>query len=66
MKGTVYLIMGIIALVEVVYHIFNYGGKPGSIFGFDIPNIPYLLIWSFLVILFFYRYYTIRKANVKQ
>ena len=63
MQRIIYLILGLFSLFEVGYHLARYNGEPGSIFGFDIPNIPYLLIWGGLGVLFLYRYYQMRTGK---
>ncbi|MEM6631964.1 MAG: hypothetical protein AAF694_19965 [Bacteroidota bacterium] len=63
MKGILYLLLGIGALIEVGYHLYRYNGQPGSFLGFSIPNIPYLLIWGGLGVLFLYRFFAERKKK---
>ncbi len=63
MKGTIYLILGIIAWVEFAYHLIKNNGKASNILTYEVPKIAYLLIWAIVGAFFFYRYYTLRKDN---
>jgi len=64
MRGTLYLILGVISLFEFGYHIYSHNGEAGRLFGFEIPNLPFLAIWAILGVYFFYKYYSIRKTAV--
>jgi len=49
MRGIINLIVGILCIVQLVYFFIN---KPevSSIFGFEVPNIAFLLFWGFMAV----------------
>lgn len=49
MRGIVNLIVAIICLVNIVYH-FIRSPETQTIFGFEVPNVVYLLFWGFIMV----------------
>ena len=65
MKGKFNLIIGLIALTQVIYYLVNCPTVDceGSIFGFPIPGFAYLLIWGFITVSILYGVYKDNKAK---
>ncbi len=62
MKGKLSLIIGILAIANVVYSFFS-NSNHSSIFGMELNIWVYRLIWSFLAVSILYKYFEDNKAK---
>lgn len=57
MKEKFNLIIGIFASIEVIYKLVTCANCEDQIFGFEMPGIVYILIWTIISIVLLYRVY---------
>jgi hypothetical protein len=62
MKGKLSLIIGILAIANLVYSFFSTSNH-SSIFGMELNIWVYRLIWSFLAVSILYKYFKENKAK---
>lgn len=65
MRKNLYLILTILAVVNVVYTFFS-GAAHGDFFGFKVDIWIYRLVWALFAALFFKTYFNLRKASTEK